>query len=203
MHQPSNQSRFRQLIIASSNAGKIKEFERMLADSFEVIPLSQTGFTGEAEETGETFFDNALIKAKAVFEQLGTPVLADDSGLCVEALGGAPGVYSARYAGKKATAQENNALLLQNMAGRKNRAAKFVACIVLYFGGDDFIVGNGEAAGYILSEPDGERGFGYDPVFFSGELGKSFGQAGEDEKNAISHRGRALNDLREKLRNKM
>ena len=183
------------LVIASANPGKIKEFERMLADSFEVIPLSQTGFTDEIEETGKTFFENALIKAKTVFERVGQPVLADDSGLCVDALNGAPGVFSARYAGERASAAENNALLLRNLTGQINRSARFSACVVLYFDNDRFVVGKGETAGRILTEPDGTRGFGYDPIFFSDELQQSFGNADGDEKNAVSHRGRALADL--------
>ncbi|MCL2796521.1 MAG: RdgB/HAM1 family non-canonical purine NTP pyrophosphatase [Firmicutes bacterium] len=189
------------LIVASTNAGKIKEFRRILGEVFEVIPLSQTTFSDEIEETGATFFDNALLKAKAVYGRLGVPVLADDSGLCVEALDGAPGVYSARYGGAGATAADCNALLLKNLEGVANRSAKFVACIVLYFGRDKFLVGNGETAGRILTEPDGTNGFGYDPIFFSDELGKSFGQACADEKNAVSHRGRALADLLTRIAN--
>ena len=188
------------LVVASRNLGKIQEFSVMLDGLFDVIPLSQTSFTDEVEETGETFFDNALLKAKAVFERVGGAVLSDDSGLCVEALSGAPGVYSARYAGADATSQKNIALLLQNMEDAKNRAAKFVACLILYRGENDYVTACGETTGSILKAPDGQSGFGYDPVFYSDELKKSFGRADETEKNAISHRGRALVELINKLK---
>ena len=195
-----NRSSKRQLVIASSNAGKIKEFEQMFALSFEIIPLSKSGFVGEIEENGTTFFENALLKAKTVFDRIGKPALADDSGLCVEALDNAPGVYSARYAGSRATSAQNNALLLKNLLGVSNRNAKFVSCIVLYFGDGNYIVGNGETYGHILETPEGTQGFGYDPLFFSKELQKSFGIAVADEKNAISHRGKALAELKQKIK---
>ena len=141
----------------------------------------------------------ALIKAKAVSLALGVDALADDSGLCVTALNGAPGVYSARYAGAHGNDKENNALLLKNLENKTDRSAKFVSSVVLYTVNGEIFEGYGETHGTILFNEDGENGFGYDPLFHSNDLNKSFGIASAEEKNAVSHRYRALCNLAEKL----
>ena len=185
------------LVLASGNKNKIREIGEMLPD-YEVKGYKDMGLDMEIEENGSTFYENALIKARAVCEALGLPALADDSGLCVDALGGAPGVFSARYAGDGNDAH-NNALLLKNMEGTKNRDAKFVSALVMYFPDGRIVSATGETFGRILYECKGDNGFGYDPLFFSNDLQKSLGEASAREKNTVSHRYRALCALREKL----
>ncbi|MCL2062343.1 MAG: RdgB/HAM1 family non-canonical purine NTP pyrophosphatase [Firmicutes bacterium] len=187
--------RFSEIVAATSNVGKLKEFQAILGGGVTLIPLSQSGFCAEIEETGKTFLENALIKAKAVYEFTKKPALADDSGLCVEALDGAPGVYSARYARDDATDFQNIDLLLKNLTAVQNRRAKFAACVVLYYTAGQYLTGFGETHGEILLEPQGTQGFGYDPVFYSYQLNKSFGLASAEEKNKVSHRAAALTDL--------
>ncbi len=188
------------LVIATGNAGKLKEMKEMLGDLFDVIGLKEAGATATAEENGSTFAENALIKAEDIFKQTGENVLADDSGLCVEALGGAPGIYSARYAGENATQAQKNALLLKNLQGAENRKAKFVCSVALILKNGRVIQAEGETEGEILQSENGNGGFGYDPLFFSYDLKKSFGDCTDDEKNSVSHRSRALQNLLEKLR---
>ena len=188
------------LVIATGNAGKLKEMKEMLGDLFDVIGLKEAGATATAEENGSTFAENALIKAEDIFKQTGENVLADDSGLCVEALGGAPGIYSARYAGENATQAQKNALLLKNLQGAENRKAKFVCSVALILKNGRVIQAEGETEGEILQSENGNGGFGYDPLFFSYDLKKSFGDCTDDEKNSLSHRSRALQNLLEKLR---
>ncbi|MBQ9777693.1 MAG: RdgB/HAM1 family non-canonical purine NTP pyrophosphatase, partial [Clostridia bacterium] len=147
-----------------------------------------------------TFYENALIKAKTVSEALGCDALADDSGLCVEALNGDPGVYSARYAGAHGDDAANNALLLKNLEGERNRAAAFVCSLALVFpDGSAPIRANGAVEGEILVSPRGEGGFGYDPLFWYDPLGKTLAELTTDEKNAISHRGAAVRQLAARL----
>ena len=188
------------LVIATGNAGKLKEMKEMLGDLFDVIGLKEAGATATAEENGSTFAENALIKAEDIFKQTGENVLADDSGLCVEALGGAPGIYSARYAGENATQAQKNALLLKNLQGAEKRKAKFVCSVALILKNGRVIQAEGETEGEILQSENGNGGFGYDPLFFSYDLKKSFGDCTDDEKNSVSHRSRALQNLLEKLR---
>lgn len=188
------------LVIATGNAGKLKEMKEMLGDLFDVIGLKEAGATATAEENGSTFAENALIKAEDIFKQTGENVLADDSGLCVEALDGAPGIYSARYAGENATQAQKNALLLKNLQGAENRKAKFVCSVALILKNGRVIQAEGETEGEILQSENGNGGFGYDPLFFSYDLKKSFGNCTDDEKNSVSHRSRALQNLLEKLR---
>ena len=190
-------SDMKKIVAATSNAGKLKEIKDILGDGYAVIPMAEAGFSGDVEETGGTFFENALIKAKTVSEALGMPALADDSGLEVKALGGAPGVFSARYSGEPCDNARNRALLLKNMQGVKDRSARFVCCVVLYDKGK-IVSAEGYAEGRILEAEDGFGGFGYDALFFSNDLNKSFGRATEEAKNAVSHRGRALRTLTEK-----
>lgn len=185
------------LVLASANKGKIREIGEMLPE-YQVVGYKEMGLDAEIEETGSTFYENALIKARAVSDALGLPALADDSGLCVNALGGAPGIYSARYAGD-GDDKHNNALLLKNMENIKDREAKFVSALVLYFPGGKIISAQGETYGKILYECEGTGGFGYDPLFYSFDLNKSLGVATAEEKNSISHRYRALCALKEKL----
>ena len=187
------------LVIASSNKGKLKEIKAMLGSQYEIVPMSELGFCQDVEETGTTFFENALIKAKTVSQALGENVLADDSGLSVEALGGAPGVYSARYSGEHGNDAKNRALLLENLKGQSNRKAKFISSIVLYKKDGTYFVGHGETSGTILHAEEGNNGFGYDSLFKSDDLNLSFGLATDEEKNSVSHRFRALMDLQAKI----
>lgn len=192
-----------QLVIASHNAGKVAEFKTLLAPlGIEVLSLSDLNINSEAEETGLTFVENALLKARHIAEITHLPTLADDSGLVVDALGGAPGIYSARYSAEK-TDTANNALLLKNLAetGDTERRAHFKCVLVLLQHANDPvpIISEGEVYGTILDAPSGENGFGYDPLFFFPPLNKSFAEVTPDEKNRNSHRGKALMDLIAKL----
>lgn len=184
------------IVAATGNAHKLKEFRTILHD-FEIVSESEAGFTDEVLETGETFSENALIKAVAVCKKTGLPALADDSGLCVEALGGAPGIYSARYSGGGDA--ENRKLLLENLGKEENRRAYFVCAVALVFPNGKTITCEGRSYGKILFEERGVNGFGYDPLFLSDDLGVSFAEASEEQKNLVSHRGRALKKLKELL----
>lgn len=187
------------LIVASGNKGKLKEIREILGDFYNVVPMSEEGFNEDIEENGKTFYENALIKAKTVSQALNADVLADDSGLVVEALGGAPGIYSARFAGAHGNDKKNRDLLLEKLKGEKNRRAKFASAVVLYKKNGDVLSGYGETHGEILDKEYGSNGFGYDCVFFSEDLKKSFGEATDEEKNSVSHRYRAICDLKAKL----
>ncbi len=187
-------------ILASNNKGKLKEMKAILAAlGEEVVSQSEAGLSLEADETGTTFEENALIKARTACEALSEPTIADDSGLAVEALGDAPGVYSARYGGCTTDSERVN-LLLKNMEGVKNRRAKFVSCIACIFPNGDLITARGECEGVIAQAPRGEGGFGYDPVFELPETGKTMAELLPEEKNDVSHRGRALKIFEMKLR---
>lgn len=185
------------IVLASGNQHKIKEIAQMLPE-YEVVGYKQLGFDQEIVEDGNTFYENALIKAKTVSEALNLPALADDSGICVDALGGMPGIYSARYAGDGVDAH-NNALLLKNMQGIDNRNAKFVCCMVFYKPNGEIITATGETHGLVMNHEEGENGFGYDPLFYSLDLNKCLGIASAEEKNKISHRFRAIKQLKDKL----
>jgi len=186
------------LVLASGNKHKIKEISQMLPE-FEVVGYKDFGLDFEIEENGTTFYENALIKAKTVAETLNLPALSDDSGICVDALNGEPGIYSARYAGD-GDDNHNNELLLKNMQGVKNRKAKFVCCMVFYKPNGEIITATGETHGSIMETVQGEHGFGYDPLFFSDDLGECLGIASPEKKNTISHRFRAIQALRDKLK---
>ena len=190
------------LVIASGNKGKLKEIKEILGGLFEVVSMAELGFNEDIDETGSTFFENALIKAKAVAMALNENVLADDSGLMVESLNGDPGVHSARYSGEHGNDENNRKLLLKNLENKENRRAKFVSSVVLYRKDGSYIDGYGETHGSILFEETGTNGFGYDCLFLSDDLKKSFGVATAEEKNLISHRFRAIQDLYQKLQNK-
>ncbi|MBU0622042.1 MAG: RdgB/HAM1 family non-canonical purine NTP pyrophosphatase [Gammaproteobacteria bacterium] len=191
------------LVIASNNPGKLREFEKMLAPlGIEVLTQSQLGIS-EAEEPHCTFVENALAKARHVSRESGLPALADDSGICVEALGGAPGVQSARYAGDSPKSdRRNNDKLLQDMQGVTDRRAHYYCVLVLVRHADDPqpIIAEGEWWGEIAHEERGDGGFGYDPMFWLPDLGKMSSELTHDEKHAISHRGKAMKVLLEKLK---
>ncbi|MBD5132188.1 MAG: RdgB/HAM1 family non-canonical purine NTP pyrophosphatase [Clostridiales bacterium] len=184
------------IVLASGNKGKLAEFRAILTE-YEVLSPKDLGIDFDVEETGSTFYENAYIKAKALYEICGLPTVADDSGLCVDALGGAPGVFSARYSG--GGDEENINKLLSALDGKTDRRAHFASSIV-YYDGKNVVNGFGTTEGYITAAREGSGGFGYDPVFFSDDLSKTFGVASEAEKNGVSHRGRALADLVNKLR---
>ena len=188
----------KKLVLASNNKGKLNEIRAILAGKYEVLSLSDCGVSVDPEETGKTFEENALIKAKAVFDCVHMPVISDDSGLVVYSLGGEPGIYSARYAGDEHSDAANNAKLLKNLEGKSDRSAAFVCCAV-YYDGKNVVSAEGRVEGEILFAPEGDGGFGYDPLFYSTELNKSFGTASFDEKNSVSHRARAFKLLSEKL----
>lgn len=186
-----------ELMIGTHNQNKVKEFRRILE------PLSieiRSAELPEVEETGATFAENAFLKASAACRETGRPAVADDSGLMVDALGGAPGVYSARYAGNGASDEARIAKLLNALRGlpEKKRAAKFVSSICCVFPNGDKITAEGECPGVIAFEPRGRDGFGYDPVFLVGE--KTYAELSGDEKDKISHRGKALRLFAEKLK---
>ena len=190
----------KKLVLASGNKHKIKEIGQMLPE-YEVVGYKDFGLDFEIEEDGLTFYENALIKAKTVSEKLNLPTLADDSGICVDALDGKPGIYSARYAGDGID-EHNNQLLLKNMEGKTDRNAKFVCCMVFYKPIGEIITATGETHGRILYEQEGENGFGYDPLFYSYDLNKCLGVASAEEKNTISHRYRAISALKAQLNEK-
>lgn len=184
------------LVIASNNKHKIEEIKTILKPYFnEVFSLSEIGLSIEVEETGNTFYENALLKAQAVSKACGFAALADDSGLMVEALNGEPGVYSARFAGEPCNDLENNYKLLRLMENIENRYCKFVSDVVLYYPDGKITEGKGECEGKLLRYFEGNGGFGYDPLFYCSELKKSFGTANQKEKNAVSHRFKALTEL--------
>ncbi len=190
------------LVLASHNAKKAVEMRALLEPmGFALLSLADFPGAPEPEETGATFEENALIKAASALAFTGLPSLADDSGLVVDALGGAPGVRSARFGGKDGDVAANNALLLERMRGvpREERGARFVSVVAFARPGAEPLLFRGECEGFILNEPAGEGGFGYDPLFHSIDLGKPFGLASAPEKNGISHRARALAKFAEAL----
>ena len=192
------------LVLASKNPGKLKEMRDILAElGVEVLFEADAGVDVDVEETGTTFEENALLKARAVCEASGLPAVADDSGLCVDALGGAPGVYSARYGGPGLDDVGRYQLLLENMRGMLDRRCKFVSAICCCFPDGEVITARGECPGTLAYAPKGEDGFGYDPIFFLPERKKTFAELTAEEKNAISHRGRALEEFRSKLEERL
>jgi XTP/dITP diphosphohydrolase len=189
-------------VLASNNIKKLKEMREILSElGLEVISQAEAGVNIEVEETGSTFEENAVLKATAVMEATGLPAVADDSGLMVDALGGEPGIYSARYGGEECkTDAERIEFLLRNMEDTDNRSASFVSMIACVFPDGRRIVTKGECAGLILKEPRGSGGFGYDPVFYLPEFGVTMAEMSAEEKNKISHRAKALNNLKEELK---
>ena len=187
-------------VLATHNPGKLKEMADILSSlGVEVVSPSDLGVDVEVEETGATFAENAMLKARAICEASGLPAIADDSGLCVDALNGGPGVYSARYGGEGLDDAGRTRLLLENMRGQTTRAAHFACAIACVFPDGKTLTAEGRCDGAVAFAPMGTGGFGYDPVFLVPEKGKTFSQLTEAEKNAISHRGRALRDFAGKL----
>jgi non-canonical purine NTP pyrophosphatase (RdgB/HAM1 family) len=190
------------IVLASNSEHKIKEFKMMFGD-YQILSLKDINFFDDIIEDGETFYDNALIKAETIHKflkekNIQSMVIADDTGLCVDALGGMPGVYSARYAGNHDNAS-NRKKLLHELENVKNRSAHFTTMIVRIDPDGKVTAYEGRAEGKILTEEDGSNGFGYDSIFFSDELGKSFGTASSEEKNLVSHRGKAIAKLKTDL----
>ena len=190
------------LVLASGNAGKLKELSSLLAPlGIEVLPQSAFNVS-EAEEPHPSFVENAIAKARHAARATGLPALADDSGLCVDALGGAPGVLSARFAGEPKSDARNNALLLERLAGETNRRARFYCALVLVRHADDPqpIIACGEWHGEILEATRGHGGFGYDPLFLVPELDQTAAEIDHSLKNVLSHRGKAMRQLLDRLR---
>ena len=186
----------KRIVVATGNAHKLKELGDIFGGMVELVSMKDAGFRGDIVEDGDTFEANAAIKAEAVARVTGLPALADDSGLSVDALGGAPGVYSARYAGDHGDDQANNDLLLKNMANETNRTCRFVCAMALALPGEETRVVRGECVGELLHARAGEGGFGYDPLFMY-KTGKTFAEMTEKEKNAVSHRAVASEKMRE------
>ncbi len=188
-------------VLASQNKHKLTEMQSILsAHGVEVVLQSDMGLHVDVEETGETFAENAMLKAQAVMKASGLPAIADDSGVCVDALNGAPGVYSARYGGPELDDAGRYRLLLFNMQGARTRAAHFTSAIACVFPNGDTLEAQGICPGTIAFAPQGDGGFGYDPVFFLPELRKTYAQLTPEEKAAVSHRGKALEIFDGKLR---
>ncbi|WP_315119294.1 XTP/dITP diphosphatase [uncultured Clostridium sp.] len=194
----------RKLIIASNNKNKIKEIKEILGGlNIDVIALKETGMDIEVEETGDTFIENAYIKASEIFKLFkedNCMVLADDSGLSVEALGGQPGIYSARFAGEHGNDRKNNEKLLNMMKDVENRKGKFICAMALIIDENNIIKVQGEVEGVIGYEEKGVHGFGYDPLFYYPKHNMTFGEMDGNLKNNISHRRIALNELEKKIK---
>ena len=193
----------KKVVLASGNAGQLREFQQLLSNcGFEVVPQSDF-FSESADETGLTFFENAIIKARYASAKTGLPAIADDSGIEVDALNGRPGIYSARYAGAAAKDADNNAKLLQELAGvpAEKRTARYHAVLAFMRHAEDPtpILCHGVWEGVILTEPRGESGFGYDPLFWVPTQGCASAELSKEEKNRISHRGKAMQELLQKM----
>lgn len=196
----------KRIVFATGNAGKMKEIREILADlELEVVSMKEIGIDMPIEENGSTFEDNALIKARAVSRQCGEIVLADDSGLEVDYLNGEPGIYSARYMGEDTPYSIKNAAIISRLEGipDEERTARFVCAIAAVFPDGQEMVTSGEIQGRIDYEEKGNNGFGYDPIFYVPEFGKTTAELTDQEKNSISHRGRALRKMKEKLRTRI
>ena len=187
-------------VLATHNPGKLQEMGEILRDlGVEVVSPAALGIPVDVEETGTTFLENALLKAKAICRAANLPAIADDSGLCVDALNGAPGVYSARYGGEGLDDRGRCMLLLNSLRGATTRAAHFSCAVACAFPNGDTLTAEGRCDGFIAYAPLGDGGFGYDPVFLLPGAGKTFGQLSQEEKSAVSHRGKALKEFAGKL----
>lgn len=194
----------KKIIFATGNAGKMREIREILADfGAEILSMKEAGISTDAEENGASYEENALIKARAVAEKAGDAVvLADDSGLEIDALGGEPGIYSARYLGEDTSYRVKNANLIERLAGvpEEKRTARFVCAIAAVLPDGRELVTKAAVEGRIGYEEKGEGGFGYDPIFYVPEFGRTTAELSEEEKNQISHRGKALRLMKEELR---
>ena len=180
-------------VLATANPGKIEEMRKILSDcNIEIVTRDDCGINVDIEESGTTFLENAVLKARAICEIAGLPAIADDSGLMVDSLDGGPGVCSSSYGGEKLSDEQRCAYLLNAMEGKEQKSAKFVCTIVCYFPDGKFISSEGECSGEIVPTPRGNGGFGYDPIFLVKGTGKTMAQLTPGEKNIISHRGQAL-----------
>lgn len=186
------------IVVASNNQGKIREIKEILTN-YEIVTMKEVNCKIEVEENQDSFEGNAKKKAQEVAQLMNMPCIADDSGLCIEALNGWPGIYTARFLGENATDWQKNEAILEKMKGLKGeeRRAK-VECVVAYYEKGKFIIGKGEVTGKIAEEQRGERGFGFD-LIFELENGKTYAQISQEEKNTISHRKRALENLEKQL----
>ena len=192
----------KRLVLASSNPGKLREFEALLAPlGMEVVPQASLGVT-EAEEPHGTFVENALAKARHASRRTKLPALADDSGICVESLGGEPGVHSARFAGEPRSDARNNEKVVELLADKDNRRAHYYCVVVLMRHSEDPepVIAEGSWAGEIVAQPRGTSGFGYDPHFFLRDFGKTAAELDPEQKNLLSHRGKAMRRLLAKLK---
>jgi XTP/dITP diphosphohydrolase len=192
----------KKVIVASNNQGKIKEIKEILKDfPLEVISLKEANIKVDVVEDGKTFMENAYKKAYEIYKITGEMVLSDDSGLMVDVLNGAPGVFSARFSGEHGNDKKNNEKILELLKDKKDedRKAKFVAAMVFIINENKVVQAQGECNGYIIDEERGDDGFGYDPLFYIPDLKKTFAEISRSEKNVISHRGRALSILKDKL----
>lgn len=191
----------KKLVFATNNQHKLEEARAITAGKFELLSLADIDCHDDIPETAPTLEGNALIKARWIFDRYGFDCFADDTGLMVDALGGEPGVLSARYAGPGHDSEANMKKLLANMEGKADRKAHFSTAVALILDGKEYIF-EGRVDGTIASEPGGENGFGYDPIFVADETGRRFAEMTAEEKNSISHRGRAMRKLAEFLENK-
>lgn len=191
----------KKIVAATGNKGKLKEFKEILSE-FEIISVNDLNLNLNISENGKTFKENAYIKAKAISKFTNLPVLSDDSGLMVDALGGNPGVFTARFAGENATDEENINKLLYELSGVDDdkRTARFMSAICVILPDKSVLYGEGTCEGSICRSPVGANGFGYDPVFFVDEFKKTFAELTSDEKNSVSHRRKALDDISQKLK---
>lgn len=188
----------KKIVVATNNPGKIKEIKEILTD-YELVTLKDIGCEVEVEEDQETFEGNSKKKAEEIAKAINMPCIADDSGLCIDAFDGWPGVYTARFLGEEATNEQKNEAILEKMKELKEEQRKAsVKCVVTYCENGEFIVGKGEIEGRIAEKPRGERGFGFDPIFEL-ENGKTYAEISKEEKNQISHRKRALENLKKQL----
>ncbi|MBR3891382.1 MAG: RdgB/HAM1 family non-canonical purine NTP pyrophosphatase [Bacilli bacterium] len=189
------------IVLASNNKHKIKEFNEIYKDTI-ILSLEDIGFNEDIEENGTTFLENALIKAKTISSYLKEkgiecPVMAEDSGLEVDSLNGEPGIYSARYASDH-DVKKNRDYLISKLSGKENKNANFICCLVKYMPDDTYIYAYGKTYGHIIEEELGDTSFGYDCIFYSHDLNKTFGEATSEEKNSVSHRKRAILELQKK-----
>ena len=196
----------KKIVFATGNTGKMREIREILADlDLEVVSMKEIGFNMPIEENGTTFEENALIKARAVAGQCGEIVLADDSGLEVDYLNGDPGIYSARYMGEETPYSIKNAAIIERLAGvpDEKRTARFVCAIAAVFPDGQELVTLGEIQGRIDYEEKGNNGFGYDPIFYVPQFGRTTAELSDEEKNSVSHRGKALRKMKEELRKRL
>lgn len=190
------------ILLGTKNEHKKKEFMKLFEDmDIEFVSLKDLGFEGEIEENGSTFKENALIKAKKSYELYGIPALADDSGICIDAFNGKPGIYSARFAGYNTPSSSKNSLIINLLKGNSNRGAHYT-CALAFFDGKETFISEEYCYGEIISDERGSEGFGYDPIFYLKDYDKTMAEIPLEEKNKISHRGKALEKFKEFIKNR-